>query len=76
MSNIIIISDTKIYIWLTGGKITVDEAWNEGTDSSSLRAEGRMIKVKLSAGNTAGNLGKLAQLAICAKADHVSNSGK
>lgn len=58
-----------------GGKITVDEAWNEGTDSSSLRAEGRMIKVKLSAGNTAGNLGKLAQLAICAKADHVSNSG-
>lgn len=54
----------------------MDEAWNEGTDSSSLRAEGRMIKVKLSAGNTAGNLGKLAQLAICAKADHVSNSGK
>lgn len=54
----------------------MDEAWNNGTDPSSLRAEGRMLKVKLSAGNTAGNLGKLAQLAICAKADHVSNTGK
>lgn len=54
----------------------MDEAWNEGSDPSSLRSEGRMLKVMLSAGNTAGNLGKLAQLAICAKADHVSNTGK
>nr|XP_022317995.1 uncharacterized protein LOC111121142 [Crassostrea virginica] len=58
-----------------GGKITVEEAWDGGADPSSLRSEGRMIKVKLSAGNTAANLGKLAQLAICAKADHVSNMG-
>lgn len=54
----------------------MEEAWDGGADPTSLRSEGRMIKVKLSAGNTAANLGKLAQLAICAKADHVSNMGK
>ncbi|XP_062571748.1 uncharacterized protein LOC134233763 [Saccostrea cucullata] len=59
----------------SGGKITVEEAWNEGADPASLRAEGRMMKVKLSSGNTAGNLASLAQFAICAKADHVSNMG-
>ncbi|XP_048764413.1 uncharacterized protein LOC125672258 isoform X1 [Ostrea edulis] len=65
----------KVDLGGTGGKITVEEAWNEGSDPDSLRAEGRMIKVKLSSGNNAANLEKLSRLAICAKADHVSNMG-
>lgn len=58
MFSIIIILDIKIYNWKIGGKIIVDEVWNEGIDFSSLWVEGWMIKVKFFVGNIVGNFGK------------------